>query len=98
MGGGGGQRLHTYRYTETWCITSTETIRFVRRWGDGWWGVWGGGGAGQRLHTYRYTETGCITSTETIRFVRRWGDGWWGVWGGGGGRDYIPIATLKHGA
>ena len=45
MGGGGGQRLHTYRYTETWCITSTETIRFVRRWGDGWWGVWGGGGA-----------------------------------------------------
>ena len=59
----------------------------------------GGGGAGQRLHTYRYTETWCITSTETIRFVRRWGDGWWGVWGGGGrGRDYIPIATLKHGA
>ena len=34
-GGGAGQRLHTYRYTETGCITSTETIRLIRD-GEKW--------------------------------------------------------------
>ena len=80
-GWGGRGRLYTYRYTETWCLTSTEIIWFVRNGEKGGRGY--GSGERGRLHTYRYTETWCITSTETIRLIRdgeKWGEEVW-RWG-----------------
>ena len=40
---------------ETWCLTSTETVRLIRD-GDKGERGYGGGGRG-RLYTYRYTVT-----------------------------------------
>ena len=43
----------------TWCLTSTETIRFIRHVEKGGMGY--GGGGRKRLYTYRYTVTTRMT-------------------------------------
>ena len=44
---------------ETWCLTSTETVRLIRD---------GEKGAGGGMEVSK--ETWCLTSTETIRLIR----------------------------
>ena len=52
------------RSKKTWCLTSTETVRFIRdgeKGGRGYEGVCVCVGGGGRLYTYRYTVTTRMT-------------------------------------
>ena len=48
------------KYTQTWCLTSTESIRLIKNGEKRGRGVWKGGG--ERLYTYHYTVTTRMTS------------------------------------
>ena len=45
---------------DTWCLTSTETVRLIRDGENGEGRGYGGGGRG-RVYTYRYTVTTRMT-------------------------------------
>ena len=49
----------------TWCLSSTETIRFIRDGEKGVWRWWGGGG-GEKLYTY------CYTVATRMTYALRW--------------------------